>query len=122
MIYATGIRKGRSYSLVFILFISWLTYFIAVLQTGTEPTDVHILPLSYLRVYSNHHSIRGTSSQLRFRPPGLGKNRVESADIFFPIKDDDELPQPSSALKPRMSPRELKIRGVSDYTTLPTLV
>jgi hypothetical protein len=96
--YSKREKKGRSRSLFLNSSISWLTYFTAVLQTGPELTDVHTLPLSYLRVYGNNHSIRGTSSQLFFTPPGeksLGKNKVAS-DIFFPGGTDDEHPRPTS--------------------------
>jgi len=88
-----------------------------MLHTGSKPTDIHILPLSYLRVYGNNHSIRGASSQLWFTPEKkcLGKNRIAS-DIFFPSGADDELPQPSSECEPFVSFYELKNRGVSDYT------
>ena len=112
-------KKGRSYSLFLNTFISWRTYFIAVLRTGSKPADVHILPLSYLRVYGNNHSIRGASSQQLWFTPSekkcLGKNMIAS-DFFFPSGADDELPQPSSVCEPFVSYYELKSRGGSDYT------
>lgn len=88
----------------------------AVIQTGSNPTDVHILPLSYLRVYGNNHSLRGASSQLWFTPSGkkcLGKNKVAS-DMFFPSGADDEIPRPSSVHKPFVGHRERKIRAHLD--------
>ena len=69
--YEKGLKKGSSCSLFLNTFIYIMTdFFIALLQTGSKSTDVHILPLSYLRVYGNNHSIRGASSQLWFTPPG----------------------------------------------------
>lgn len=116
--YSKGEKKGMSYSLFLNTFISWLTYFIALLHTGSKPTAIHILPISYLWVYGNNHSIRGASSQLWFTPSEkncLGKNKIAS-DIFFPRGADDELLQPSSECEPFVSYYELKSRGMSDYT------
>lgn len=97
------------------------TPFVAVLRTGEKRKDNHLLPVSYLKIYENNHSM---GNSLFFRPGPKKchrKKRVGKKHVAKKRAPKKGVQSDFSEVESdfTLNPCQQKLLGISDFTRQP---